>query len=137
MIIFISLLICSAVSAQDTALRPTRTAEEEAQKQTARLERELDLDSIQRDTIYKVNLQFTQERRAAGSNRTNAIRRAQRYNEILQGILTEEQFSHFMQLQHDENPRQQQMTRVVVKPDAEKQDSVPKRIVNDGLQLVP
>lgn len=76
--------------------RPQRTPEEEAQKQTTRLVRELGItDSVRIDTLYKMHLKYAIIRqkgltRAENMDRMNAI-----YAELKQ-LLTPDEFERFM-----------------------------------------
>ena len=76
--------------------RPQRTPEEEAMKQTMRLQRELSIrDSVRIDTLYRMHLKYARIRqkgltRAQEMERMNAI-----YGE-LKRLLTPEEFEQFM-----------------------------------------
>ena len=88
--------------------QPPRTPEEIAQKQTARLTRELNLtDSVQCDTLYRMHLKYVLERRA-NNTRGAEFERMQRMNNELKGILTAEQYERFMNRPMDDHPRRPQ-----------------------------
>lgn len=76
--------------------RPQRTPEEEAMKQTMRLQRELGIrDSVRIDTLYRMHLKYARIRqkgltRAQEMERMNAI-----YGE-LKNLLTPSEFEQFM-----------------------------------------
>ncbi len=76
--------------------RPQRTPEEEAMKQTMRLQRELGIrDSVRIDTLYRMHLKYARIRqkgltRAQEMDRMNAI-----YAE-LKNLLTPNEFEQFM-----------------------------------------
>ena len=76
--------------------RPQRTPEEEAMKQTMRLQRELGIrDSVRIDTLYRMHLKYARIRqkgltRAQEMDRMNAI-----YAE-LKNLLTPSEFEQFM-----------------------------------------
>lgn len=130
-LMLIILFLCSAIvsSQETTAIRPIRTAEEEAQKRTQRLSRELLLDSLQRDTVYQINLIFAKERRENEFSKTDYANRTKRYNSMLQNVLTKEQFSRFLQLQQQTTARRQVMTRVV-----SARDSIIKKTISDSIK---
>ena len=105
------------ISAQEPQQqRPQRTPEEEAQKQTTRLVRELGIkDSIRIDTIYRMHLKYARFRqkgltRAENMERMNAI-----FAELKQ-LLTPEEFERFMN-HPAEQPRRPQGAKMVSRPD--------------------
>ena len=76
--------------------RPQRTPEEEAQKQTTRLVRELGIkDSVRIDTLYKMHLKYARFRQKGLSRGENMERMQAIYNE-LKALLTPEEFERFM-----------------------------------------
>lgn len=76
--------------------RPQRTPEEEAQKQTERLVRELSIqDSARIDTLYKMHLKYARARQKGLSRAENMARMQAIYAE-LQHLLTPEEFEAFM-----------------------------------------
>lgn len=93
---------CMQLSAQEY-VRPHRTPEEEAEKFTEMLQRELELDSAQRDTIYKINLKYARLRRMSNTRAEN-LDRMNRLTTELQGVLTAKQFNAFMNRQVEVAP---------------------------------
>ena len=94
----ISLLFSIALSAQEPAddVRPQRTPEEEALKQTMRLFRELGIrDSVRFDTIYKMHLKYARFRQK-GLTRAENMERMQAIYDELKLLLTPEEFEQFM-----------------------------------------
>lgn len=95
----LSLSGASLVHAQSPStvpVRPQRTPEEIARKQTEMLARELLLtDSLQRDSIYHIHLRYVQLR-MSGSTRAEEISRTQHYYDELRLVLTAEQYEAFM-----------------------------------------
>ena len=90
-------LVAGVMLAQEPVReRPQRTPEEEAMKQTMRLQRELSIrDSVRIDTLYRMHLKYARIRqkgltRAQEMDRMNAI-----YGE-LKRLLTPEEFEQFM-----------------------------------------
>lgn len=95
--ILFSLLLSGGIYAQEPVNdRPHRTPEEEAMKQTMRLQRELGIkDSVRFDTLYRMHLKYARLRqqgltRAQEMERMNAI-----YSE-LKRLLTATEFEQFM-----------------------------------------
>lgn len=90
-------LVAGVMLAQEPVReRPQRTPEEEAMKQTMRLQRELSIrDSVRIDTLYRMHLKYARIRqkgltRAQEMERMNAI-----YGE-LKRLLSPEEFEQFM-----------------------------------------
>lgn len=96
--------------------RPQRTPEEEAQKQTMRLCRELGIkDSVRIDTIYRMHLKYARVRQKGLTRQENMERMQAIYNE-LKLLLTPEEFELFMN--HPvEQPRRPKGANVTSKPD--------------------
>ena len=110
-------LIAGMIVAQEpTTVRPQRTPEEEALKQTERLARELNIrDSVRIDTLYRMHLKYARFRqkgltRAENMDRMNAI------VVELKRILTAEEFDRFMN-QPVEQPRRPHGAKMMPKPD--------------------
>lgn len=94
--ILCGILLLGTVLAQDSVNRPQRTPEEEAQKQTIRLARELGIsDSIRLDTIYKMHLKYALLRQQGLTRAENMERLQAMYND-LKGLLTPDEFERFM-----------------------------------------
>lgn len=90
-------LLAGGMAAQEPAMnRPQRTPEEEAQKQTMRLVRELGIqDSVRIDTLYKMHLKYARFRQK-GLTRAENMERMQAIYAELQTLLTPEEFEQFM-----------------------------------------
>ena len=117
-LLFISLLFSVAVSAQEPAvdLRPQRTPEEEALKQTMRLTRELGIkDSVRIDTLYRMHLKYARFRQKGLTRQENMDRMNAIYAELKQ-LLTPEEFEQFMN-HPAEQPRRPHGAKVVSNPD--------------------
>ena len=98
--------------AQEQTVRPQRTPEEEASKQTERLVRELGIrDSVRIDTIYKMHLKYAQIRQKGLSRAENMERMQSIYNE-LKLLLTPDEFERFMN-HPAEQPRRPRGANVV------------------------
>ena len=105
-------LVAGLMLAQEQTVRPQRTPEEEASKQTERLVRELGIkDSVRIDTIYKMHLKYAQIRQKGLSRAENMERMQSIYNE-LKRLLTPDEFERFMN-HPAEQPRRPRGANVV------------------------
>lgn len=84
--------------AQSNSIIQIRSAEEEAEKQTEMMQRELLLTQEQHDTIFRMNLKYAKARRISNTRGEMLERLNMMYNELKQ-ILTEEQYDQFMNCQ--------------------------------------
>lgn len=112
----LSLLFCAllagSLTAQEQQVRPQRTPEEEATKQTERLVRELGIrDSVRIDTIYKMHLKYALIRQKGLTRAENMERMQSIYNELKQ-LLTPDEFERFMN-HPAEQPRRPRGANVV------------------------
>ena len=89
-------LVAGMLLAQEQNVRPQRTPEEEASKQTERLVRELGIkDSVRIDTIYRMHLKYARIRQKGLTRAENMERMQTIYNELKQ-LLTPDEFERFM-----------------------------------------
>ena len=89
-------LVAGMLLAQEQNVRPQRTPEEEASKQTERLVRELGIkDSVRIDTIYRMRLKYARIRQKGLTRAENMERMQSIYNELKQ-LLTPDEFERFM-----------------------------------------
>ncbi len=116
----IALITSLAVFAQDSEYRPSRTPQEEAQKQTEMLCRELSLSQQQRDTVYKIHLKYALLRQESNT-RAEGLARLNAMTQELLAIMTPEQREAFLNKQIGPNPRRQQMR--IVKARQESRDT--------------
>ncbi len=92
--------------------RPQRTPEEEAMKQTMRLQRELGIrDSVRIDTLYRMHLKYARIRQKGLTRAENMDRMQSIYNELKQ-LLTPDEFERFMN-HPAEQPRRPRGANVV------------------------
>ncbi len=88
-------LLAGSLWAQEP-VRPQRTPEEEALKQTMRLVRELGIqDSVRFDTLYRMHLKYAMIRQK-GLTRAENMQRMQAIYDELKVLLTPEEFERFM-----------------------------------------
>ena len=105
-------LLTGLVVAQEQNVRPQRTPEEEASKQTERLVRELGIkDSVRIDTIYRMHLKYARIRQKGLTRAENMERMQSIYNELKQ-LLTSDEFERFMN-HPAEQPRRPRGANVV------------------------
>ena len=105
-------LVASFMLAQEQNVRPQRTPEEEASKQTERLVRELGIkDSVRIDTIYRMHLKYARIRQKGLTRAENMERMQSIYNELKQ-LLTPDEFERFMN-HPAEQPRRPRGANVV------------------------
>lgn len=105
-------LLTGLASAQEQHVRPQRTPEEEATKQTERLVRELGIrDSVRIDTIYRMHLKYALIRQKGLTRAENMERMQSIYNE-LKHLLSPDEFERFMN-HPAEQPRRPRGANVV------------------------
>ena len=105
-------LVAGMLLAQEPNVRPQRTPEEEASKQTERLVRELGIkDSVRIDTIYRMHLKYARIRQKGLTRAENMERMQSIYNELKQ-LLTPDEFERFMN-HPAEQPRRPRGANVV------------------------
>lgn len=88
--ILASIFLSVSIYGQENAV-PMRTPEQEALKQTEKLQRELNLNQEQTKMIYEINLRYAKERQNSNT-RSEAMERIKKKNNDLQKILTGEQY---------------------------------------------
>ena len=109
-------LVAGMLLAQEQNVRPQRTPEEEASKQTERLVRELGIkDSVRIDTIYRMHLKYARFRQK-GLTRAENMERMQAIYAELKLLLTPEEFEQFMN-HPAEQPRRPHGAKMVSNPD--------------------
>ena len=105
-------LVAGFMLAQEQQVRPQRTPEEEASKQTERLVRELGIkDSVRIDTIYRMHLKYARIRQKGLTRAENMERMQSIYNELKQ-LHTPDEFERFMN-HPAEQPRRPRGANVV------------------------
>ena len=104
-LLIVLLLVASFVLAQQDT-QPRRTPEEVAQKQTERLQRDLELTQEQRDTIYRIHLKYALMRKP-DEDREIVAQRIQKMKSELVDMLTPEQKDLFMVKMREYGPKRQ------------------------------
>jgi len=101
-LILIVLIIFLVVPAhgQDNDVVPQRTPEQEASKQTEKLQQELNLSSGQARQVYDINLRYARERHVS-NKRSEAIQRMKSKNDELQRVMNEDQYNRLQNKRYE------------------------------------
>lgn len=102
-IVIISVMLLSLCAYAQTD-RPVRTVEEEARKWTQMLDRELTLDSLQSDSIYRIHLRYA-KLRSISNTRQEALQRMNDMTTEILNVLNKKQREQFLNKQLDPEPR--------------------------------
>jgi hypothetical protein len=89
LILFFFTIVCAGYS-QDNNVVLKRTPEQEAMKQTEKLQQELNLSPEQIKQLYDINLKYEKERQIS-NKRSEAVERMKNKNADIQQVLTAEQ----------------------------------------------
>lgn len=89
LVLILMLFLAKTINSQGVNI-PQRTPEQEASKQTEKLQLELNLNSEQRKLVYDINLQYERQRQISNT-RSEAMERIKNKNADIQRILTEQQ----------------------------------------------
>jgi len=89
---FVMFLVILAlpIKSQDNSVVPQRTPEQEAAKQTEKLQQELNLTQEQAKQVYEINLRYARERQISNT-RSQAVERMKNKNADIQRVLNSEQ----------------------------------------------
>jgi len=92
LVLFVLLLFTLVLPmySQDISVVPKRTPEQEAAKQTEKLQQELNLDQEQANKLYEINLHYARERQVS-NKRSEALIRMKNKNAEIKQILNPEQ----------------------------------------------
>jgi len=89
-LVLLFFILIMSIHAQDNTIAPQRTPEQEAAKQTEKLQHELNLSTDQAKQIYEINLRYARERQISNT-RSEAMERMKNKNNEIQHILNQEQ----------------------------------------------
>lgn len=89
-IVIFFLVLDLPVYSQENPVIPKRTPEQEAAKQTEKLQQELDLNQDQAKEIYEINLRYARERQIS-NKRSEAMERMKNKNADIEHVLSPEQ----------------------------------------------
>ena len=78
------------INSQENSVVPKRTPEQEAIKQTEKLQQELNLDPDQSKQVYEINLRYARERQIS-NKRSEAMERMKNKNADIQHVLSPQQ----------------------------------------------
>jgi len=84
------LTLALPLKSQDNSVVPQRTPEQEAVKQTEKLQQELNLTPEQTKQVYEINLRYARERQISNT-RSEAVERMKNKNADIQKVLSAEQ----------------------------------------------
>jgi len=101
-IVLLSLFLCLGLSihSQDNVSVPQRTPEQEAAKQTEKIQQELNLTPDQIKQVYEINLRYARERQVSNT-RSQAMERIKNKNTEMQRILTENQYNQLQNKRYE------------------------------------
>jgi Na+-transporting methylmalonyl-CoA/oxaloacetate decarboxylase gamma subunit len=89
-LILFLLIIVLPVYSQQNSVVPNRTPEQEASKQTEKIQQELNLNQEQTNKVYEINLRYARERQMS-NNRGEALERMKNKNAEIKQVLSPEQ----------------------------------------------
>ncbi len=82
--------VVTTIRSQEKSVLPDRTPEQEAVRQTEKLQQELNLSATQVKQVYEINLRYARERQVSNT-RSEAMERIKNKNAELQAVLNSEQ----------------------------------------------
>lgn len=88
------------IRSQDNISVPQRTPEQEAVKQTEKIQQELNLTPNQIKQVYEINLRYARERQVSNT-RSEAMERIKNKNSDMQLILTENQYNQLQNKRYE------------------------------------
>ena len=88
------------VYGQENTVKAERTPEQEATRQTEKLQQELNLSTEQSKQIYDINIRYERQRQISNS-RSEAMERIKNKNADLEKVLTEEQNTRLQSKRYD------------------------------------
>ena len=100
--LFCFLILNSVGFGQENSGIPQRTPEQEAQKQTEKLQQELNLTAEQSKQIYEINLRYARERQIS-KKRSEAVERMKNKNSEIQQILSNDQNEKLQSKRYERN----------------------------------
>lgn len=105
------LCLTLSVESQENTVLSERTPEQEAMKQTEKLQQELNLTSEQIKQLYEINLRYARERQVSNT-RTEAMERIKNKNADIERILSVDQNNHLQSKRYERtNPESSSSVR--------------------------
>ncbi|MEI6556226.1 MAG: hypothetical protein WCL70_11605 [Paludibacter sp.] len=110
-LLLVIMTLFSSFGQENTAI-PQRTPEQEATKQTEKIQQELNLSPEQTKQIYEINLRYARERQIS-NKRSEAMERMKNKNAEIQQVLSQEQNEKLQTKRYERTiPDQTKDTRV-------------------------
>lgn len=100
LLLFILIGFALQISGQENTVAPQRTPEQEATKQTEKLQQELNLTPEQSKQIYEINLRYARKRQISNT-RSEAMERMKNKNEDIQRVLNESQYNQLQNKRYE------------------------------------
>lgn len=97
---FYILLNFGLVVAQENTNTPERTPEQEAARQTEKMQQELNLTTEQTQQVHEINLKYARERQVSNS-RTEALQRIKNKEQDLRRVLKPDQYNELQNKQYE------------------------------------
>jgi Spy/CpxP family protein refolding chaperone len=103
LLVLISCIQFSLGNTQEPAPAPVRTPEQEAALQTQKMQKELNLNKEQLQSIYDINLKHARERQVSNS-RSKALERSRNKNSEIKQVLTPDQYNRLQDKRYERQP---------------------------------
>ena len=97
---FYILFGCGFVAGQENTNTPERTPEQEAARQTEKMQQELNLTPEQAQQVHEINLKYARERQVSNS-RTEALQRVKNKEQDLRKVLKPAQYNELQNKQYE------------------------------------
>jgi hypothetical protein len=97
---FYILFGCGFVAGQENTNTPERTPEQEAARQTEKMQQELNLTPEQVQQVHEINLKYARERQVSNS-RTEALQRVKNKEQDLRKVLKPAQYNELQNKQYE------------------------------------
>jgi len=105
-LVFVLYFACGfSLKGQSNSNAPQRTPEQEATKQTEKLQQELDLTGDQAKRVYEINLKYARQRQISNT-RAQAVERMKSKDADLRQVLNSGQYSQLQSMRYEGVPAQ-------------------------------
>jgi len=102
-LLLFSCIFITLGTTQEPAPAPVRTPEQEAALQTQKMQKELNLNNDQLQSIYEINLKHARERQVSNS-RSKALERSKNKNSEIRQVLTPDQYNRLQDRRYERYP---------------------------------
>lgn len=99
-VLFLLTVALPIVYSQENSTVPKRTPEQEASKQTDKLQQELNLSQSQANQVYEINLRYARERQIS-NKRSEALERTKNKNAEIKQVLSQEQNERLQTIRYE------------------------------------